>query len=85
MDHPCESREPRVDHPRVSGENVVMSETETSDRLRPDRVQENVGAVNQTPQHIFRGTLLQIEHNGPLVSVEPHIKRRHAFDRFGPV
>ena len=66
-----------IDDAIVAREHRFMTEAEAGDRLRPDRMDEHVGAIDQPPQRVARRGLLQIEDDGALVAVYAHEQRRH--------
>ena len=54
-----------------------MAEAQPLHCLRAHRMEKHVGGINQTPQGILGGILLEIEHKRALVAVQPHIQCRH--------
>ena len=67
----------RIDQARIARAHRLMREAEFFDLLRPHRMHENVGAIDQPPQRLGGGGLLEIEHQRALAAVEPHEQRRH--------
>jgi hypothetical protein len=68
-----------INEARIARTRRLMREAELFDLLRPHRVNENVGAIDQPPQRRGGRRLLEIEHQRALAAIKPHEQRRHVW------
>ena len=66
-----------IDQPRVALGERVRAKPQRLELLRPDVVHEHVGLIDHAQQHVARLRALQVEHDAPLVAVDPHEQRGH--------